>query len=111
MDINWTHVAPTVLAAFLASLVEFVEALTVVLAVSAVRGGAARSAEPAFGLSFSARCCFCSECDGKAAKNAGYRVMGELVASRSALRFSRKKERRLKSSISSSTEPSATHRF
>jgi len=38
MDINWTHAAPTVLAAFLASLVEFVEALTVVLAVGAVRG-------------------------------------------------------------------------
>jgi len=34
----WTHVGPTVLAAFLASLVEAVEALTVILAVGAVRG-------------------------------------------------------------------------
>ena len=38
ITINWTHVAPTVVAAFLASLVEFVEALTVVLAVGVVRG-------------------------------------------------------------------------
>jgi Ca2+/H+ antiporter, TMEM165/GDT1 family len=38
MLINWTHVGPTVVAAFLASLVEFVEALTVVLAVGVVRG-------------------------------------------------------------------------
>jgi Ca2+/H+ antiporter, TMEM165/GDT1 family len=38
MTINWTHVGPTVVAAFLASLVEFVEALTVVLAVGVVRG-------------------------------------------------------------------------
>jgi uncharacterized membrane protein len=37
MVINWSHIAPTLLAAFLASLVEFVEALTVVLAVGAVR--------------------------------------------------------------------------
>jgi uncharacterized membrane protein len=36
--ISWTHAGPTVIAAFLASLVEFVEALTVVLAVGAVRG-------------------------------------------------------------------------
>jgi uncharacterized membrane protein len=36
--IDWTHVGPSVLAAFLASLVEFVEALTVVLAVGTVRG-------------------------------------------------------------------------
>jgi uncharacterized membrane protein len=34
----WTHAAPTVLAAFLASFVEFVEALTVILAVGSVRG-------------------------------------------------------------------------
>ncbi len=34
----WTHIGPTVLAAFLASLVECVEALTVVLAVGTVRG-------------------------------------------------------------------------
>jgi uncharacterized membrane protein len=38
MSINWTHVGPTVLAAFSASLVEFVEALTVILAVGVVRG-------------------------------------------------------------------------
>ena len=35
MDFDWTHAGPTILAAFLASLVEFVEALTVVLAVGA----------------------------------------------------------------------------
>ncbi len=34
----WTHAGPTALAAFLASLVEGVEALTVVLAVGAMRG-------------------------------------------------------------------------
>lgn len=34
----WSHIGPTVLAAFLASMVEFVEALTVVLAVGATRG-------------------------------------------------------------------------
>jgi uncharacterized membrane protein len=38
MLVNWAHAGPTILAAFLASLVEFVEALTVVLAVGAVRG-------------------------------------------------------------------------
>jgi uncharacterized membrane protein len=38
MAIDWTHAAPSMLAAFLASLVEFVEALTIVLAVGAVRG-------------------------------------------------------------------------
>jgi uncharacterized membrane protein len=37
-DIDWAHAGPTVLAGFLASLVEFIEALTVVLAVGAVRG-------------------------------------------------------------------------
>lgn len=36
--LDWTHAAPSVIAAFLASLVEFVEALTVVIAVGAVRG-------------------------------------------------------------------------
>jgi Ca2+/H+ antiporter, TMEM165/GDT1 family len=36
--IDWAHAGPSVLAAFLASLVEFVEALTVVLAVGATRG-------------------------------------------------------------------------
>ncbi len=35
---NWTHAAPSILASFLASLVECVEALTVVLAVGSVRG-------------------------------------------------------------------------
>ena len=35
---NWTHAGPTILAAFLASFVEFVEALTIVLAVGIVRG-------------------------------------------------------------------------
>jgi uncharacterized membrane protein len=35
---NWTHSAPTIVASFLASLVECVEALTVVLAVGSVRG-------------------------------------------------------------------------
>jgi uncharacterized membrane protein len=38
MNLVWSHAGPTVLAAFLASLVEFVEALTVVLAVGTVRG-------------------------------------------------------------------------
>ena len=38
MIINWAHAWPTVLSAFLASMVEFVEALTVVLAVVTVRG-------------------------------------------------------------------------
>ncbi len=38
MDPHWTQAGPTILAAFLASLVEFVEALTVVLAVGATRG-------------------------------------------------------------------------
>jgi uncharacterized membrane protein len=35
---SWTSVGPSVLASFLASLVEFVEALTIVLAVGIVRG-------------------------------------------------------------------------
>src|ERR1700692_1812774 len=34
----WNEVGPTVIAAFVASFVEFVEALTIVLAVSSVRG-------------------------------------------------------------------------
>ena len=38
MAANFTHMAASVAAAFLASLVEFVEALTVVLAVGSVRG-------------------------------------------------------------------------
>jgi uncharacterized membrane protein len=36
--IDWVHTGPSIVAAFLASLVEFVEALTVVLAVGIVRG-------------------------------------------------------------------------
>src|SRR6266852_5328938 len=38
MTITWTSVAPAVSAAFLSSLVEAVEALTIVLAVATVRG-------------------------------------------------------------------------
>ncbi len=38
MSVGWAHAGPSVLAAFLASLVEFVEALTVVLAVGSIRG-------------------------------------------------------------------------
>ena len=38
MIIDWPHAWSTVLASFLASIVEFVEALTVVLAVGTVRG-------------------------------------------------------------------------
>ena len=36
--LGWAHAAPSVLAAFFASLVECVEALTIVLAIGAVRG-------------------------------------------------------------------------
>jgi Ca2+/H+ antiporter, TMEM165/GDT1 family len=36
--IDWAHAGPSILASFLASLVEFVEALTIVLAVGTVRG-------------------------------------------------------------------------
>jgi uncharacterized membrane protein len=38
MMANWTHLAPSLIAAFFASMVEFVEALTVILAVGTVRG-------------------------------------------------------------------------
>src|SRR5436309_2066060 len=38
MMIDWTHIGPSVTAAFLGSLVEFGEALTIVLAVGTVRG-------------------------------------------------------------------------
>jgi uncharacterized membrane protein len=38
MDASWAHAAPSILAAFFASLVECVEALTIVLAIGAVRG-------------------------------------------------------------------------
>ena len=36
--IDWTSIGPSVLASFMASMVEFVEALTIVLAVGVVRG-------------------------------------------------------------------------
>src|SRR5258708_28904887 len=38
MIANWAHAGPAMTAAFLASLVEAVEALTIVLAVATVRG-------------------------------------------------------------------------
>ncbi|MFT4063969.1 COG4280 domain-containing protein [Paraburkholderia sp.] len=38
MIIHWSYAAPSVAAAFLASMVEFIEALTVILAVGATRG-------------------------------------------------------------------------
>jgi uncharacterized membrane protein len=47
---DWTHAAPAVLASFLASLVECVEALTVVLAVGSVRGWKSALAGAASGL-------------------------------------------------------------
>jgi Ca2+/H+ antiporter, TMEM165/GDT1 family len=52
MVVNWAHAWPSVGAAFLASLVEFVEALTVVLAVGTVRGwrGALIGSGAAIGL-------------------------------------------------------------
>jgi uncharacterized membrane protein len=37
-DLTWSHAGPSALAGFLAALVEFVEALTVILAVGSVRG-------------------------------------------------------------------------
>jgi hypothetical protein len=62
MYINWAHAAPTVLAAFFASLVEFVEALTVVLAVGAVAVGAAQLVDQR--LRSSSSCCW-SLCSGR----------------------------------------------
>lgn len=38
LNIGWAHAGPSILASFLASLVECVEALTVILAVGSVRG-------------------------------------------------------------------------
>lgn len=38
IQMNWTSIAPIVMASFMASTVEFVEALTIVLAVGVVRG-------------------------------------------------------------------------
>ena len=52
MILTWNHIGATVTAAFLASLVEFVEALTVVLAVGTTRGwsGALSGAGAALGV-------------------------------------------------------------
>ncbi|MBN8924392.1 MAG: hypothetical protein BGP10_08870 [Rhodanobacter sp. 68-29] len=50
MPTAWLHVAPTLLASFLASLVECVEALTVVLAVGVTRGWRSSLAGCAVGL-------------------------------------------------------------
>ena len=50
MSIVWAHAGPSILAAFLASLVEFVEALTVVLAVGSVRGWPATLAGGGFAV-------------------------------------------------------------
>lgn len=50
--LNLTHAAPTVLASFMASFVEFIEALTVVLAVGTVRGWRAASSGAAVTLFF-----------------------------------------------------------
>ena len=48
--INWIHAGPTILAAFLASLVEFAEAFTIVLAAGTVRGWRGALAGVAAGL-------------------------------------------------------------
>jgi uncharacterized membrane protein len=48
--IDWVHAGPSIAAAFLASLVEFIEALTVVLAVGVVRGWRPALLGTAFGL-------------------------------------------------------------
>jgi uncharacterized membrane protein len=48
--IDWTHAGPSLVASFLASLVEFVEALTVVLAVGVVRGWRPALLGTGFGL-------------------------------------------------------------
>lgn len=50
MAIDWSHAWPSVTAAFLASIVEFVEALTVVLAVGTVRGWQSSLAGAAAGV-------------------------------------------------------------
>ena len=47
---DWAHAGPTALAAFLAALVEFVEALTVVLAVGTVSGWRVASSGAAAGI-------------------------------------------------------------
>lgn len=48
--LNWTQAAPPALATFLASLVEFVEAMTIILAVGAVRGWRSAIGGAALGL-------------------------------------------------------------
>ena len=52
MELNWTHAGSSLLASFLACLVECVEALTVILAVGSVRGwrGALSGAGAAIGV-------------------------------------------------------------
>jgi len=50
VEFSWAQAGPTVLAAFLASAVEFVEALTVVLAVGSVRGWRSALSGSASGL-------------------------------------------------------------
>jgi uncharacterized membrane protein len=50
IDLGWTHAGASAAAAFLASLVEFIEALTVVLAVGAVRGWRGALSGAALGL-------------------------------------------------------------
>jgi Ca2+/H+ antiporter, TMEM165/GDT1 family len=50
--IDWAHAGPTVLASFLASLVEFAEALTIVLAVGTVRGWRAAMSGTLTGVAF-----------------------------------------------------------
>ena len=47
---DWAHAGPTALAAFLAALVEFVEALTIVLAVGTVSGWRMASSGAAAGI-------------------------------------------------------------
>ena len=47
---NWAHTVPSILASFLASLVECVEALTVVLAVGSIRGWRSALAGSAFAI-------------------------------------------------------------
>ncbi|HEX7731816.1 MAG TPA: hypothetical protein VF415_04155, partial [Rhodanobacter sp.] len=50
MLVHWAHLGPSMLTSFLASLVECVEALTVVLAVGVVRGWRSALAGCAAGL-------------------------------------------------------------
>jgi uncharacterized membrane protein len=50
LPVAWSHAGPPMIAAFLASLVEFVEALTIVLAVGTVRGWRPALAGSALGV-------------------------------------------------------------